>query len=100
MTRDTKTTTTKKGKRRSEAGPDAPKRALTAYMFYGQDNRDRVKQENPDASFAEIARALKHGWEALSDKEKAPYIERAARDKRRADDERDFYDSKSAGGDD
>ena len=31
--------------------PKAPKRALSAYMFFSQDWRERIKTENPDASF-------------------------------------------------
>ena len=31
--------------------PNAPKRALSAYMFFSQDWRERVKAENPDAGF-------------------------------------------------
>lgn len=31
--------------------PKAPKRALSAYMFFSQDWRDRIRTENPDASF-------------------------------------------------
>lgn len=30
---------------------NAPKRALSAYMFFSQDWRERIKAENPDASF-------------------------------------------------
>jgi hypothetical protein len=31
--------------------PNAPKRALSAYMFFSQDWRERIKAENPDAGF-------------------------------------------------
>ena len=31
--------------------PKAPKRALSAYMYFSQDWRERMKQENPEASF-------------------------------------------------
>ncbi len=30
---------------------NAPKRALSAYMFFSQDWRERIKTENPDAGF-------------------------------------------------
>ena len=33
--------------------PKAPKRALSAYMFFSQDWRERIKAENPDAGFGE-----------------------------------------------
>lgn len=29
----------------------APKRPLSAYMFFSQDWRERIKAENPDAGF-------------------------------------------------
>ena len=31
--------------------PNMPKRPLSAYMFFSQDWRERIKNENPDASF-------------------------------------------------
>ena len=34
--------------------PKAPKRALSAYMFFSQDWRERIKAENPDAGFGEL----------------------------------------------
>ena len=41
------------GTRRTKAkkDPAAPKRPLSAYMFFSQDWRERVKDENPDAGF-------------------------------------------------
>lgn len=43
-----KVTKTKKAK-----DPDAPKRPLSAYMFFSQDQRATVKEDNPDATFGE-----------------------------------------------
>jgi hypothetical protein len=40
-----------KKQRRSKKDPNAPKRGLSAYMFFSQDQRSTVKEENPDASF-------------------------------------------------
>jgi hypothetical protein len=36
---------------RSKKDPNAPKRPLSAYMFFSQDWRERIKAENPDAGF-------------------------------------------------
>lgn len=33
------------------ADPNAPKRALSAYMFFANDNRDKVREENPGITF-------------------------------------------------
>lgn len=34
--------------------PNAPKRGLSAYMFFANDNRDKVREENPGISFGKI----------------------------------------------
>ncbi|KAF8487189.1 high mobility group box domain-containing protein [Russula ochroleuca] len=77
--------------------PKAPKRALSAYMFFSQDWRERIKTENPDASFGEVGKLLGAKWKELDDEEKKPYIEQAARDKSRAEQEKSEYDNKNAG---
>jgi len=43
-----------KPKKRAKKDPNAPKRALSAYMFFTNSNRGKVKEENPDAGFGEI----------------------------------------------
>ena len=40
--------------RKTKKDPNAPKRALSAYMFFSQDWRERIKTENPDAGFGEL----------------------------------------------
>lgn len=42
--------TAKGTKSKSKGGP---KRALSAYMFFSQDWRERIKAENPDAGFGQ-----------------------------------------------
>ncbi|ESK96755.1 nucleosome binding protein [Moniliophthora roreri MCA 2997] len=62
-------------------------------MFFSQDWRDRIKAENPDASFGEVGKLLGAKWKELDDEEKKPYIEQAAKDKERAEGEKIAYDS-------
>lgn len=38
---------------KAKKDPKAPKRAMSAYMFFSQDWRERIKTENPDAGFGE-----------------------------------------------
>jgi hypothetical protein len=38
-------------KKRDKKDPNAPKRGLSAYMFFSQANRQKIKEENPDATF-------------------------------------------------
>lgn len=87
--------------RKTKKDPNAPKRALSAYMFFSQDWRERIKTENPDAGFGEVGKLLGAKWKELDEDEKKPYIDQAAKDKERADEEKAAYDTKAKGsGDD
>jgi hypothetical protein len=90
-----------KAPRKGKKDPKAPKRALSAYMFFSQDWRERIKAENPDAGFGEVGKLLGAKWKELDDEEKKPYIEQAAKDKTRAEEQKAAYDDgkKSASND-
>ncbi|KAK7055117.1 high mobility group box domain-containing protein, partial [Favolaschia claudopus] len=86
----------KPAKGRGKKDPNAPKRALSAYMFFSQDWRERIKNENPEASFGEVGKLLGAKWKELDDEEKKPYVEQAAKDKERAEDEKLAYEVRVA----
>ncbi|KAJ7721922.1 high mobility group box domain-containing protein [Mycena olivaceomarginata] len=71
-----------------DAAPRAPLRALSAYMFFSQEWRDMVRAENPDVSFGEIRKLLGAKWKELDDEERKPYVEQAAKDKTREEEEK------------
>ncbi|OMP82707.1 Non-histone chromosomal protein 6, partial [Diplodia seriata] len=71
--------------------PNAPKRGLSAYMFFANDMRDKVREENPGIKFGEVGKILGEKWKALSDKQRAPYEAKAANDKKRYEDEKAAY---------
>jgi hypothetical protein len=77
---------------------NAPKRALSAYMFFSQDWRERIKAENPDAGFGEVGKLLGAKWKELDEDEKKPYVELAAKDKTRAENDKAAYEGKSGAG--
>lgn len=62
---------------------NAPKRPLSAFMFFSKDRRETVRTDNPDASFGEIGKLLGENWRSLSDGDKTPYNAQAADDKKR-----------------
>ncbi|KAG1201444.1 hypothetical protein G6F35_012288 [Rhizopus arrhizus] len=45
-------------KKRGKKDPNAPKRALSAYMFFSQANREKVIKENPEAKFGKLQAKL------------------------------------------
>eukprot|EP00980_Cylindrotheca_fusiformis_P023859 scaffold11076_cov122-Cylindrotheca_fusiformis.AAC.3 len=44
----------KKRRTKKWKDPNKPKRAMSAFFLYSQENRARVKEENPDASFGDV----------------------------------------------
>ncbi|GES58528.1 non-histone chromosomal protein 6 [Aspergillus terreus] len=84
-TRKTKPTT------RRKKDPNAPKRGLSAYMFFANENRDKVREENPGITFGQVGKMLGEKWKALSEDDRRPYEEKAAADKKRYEDEKASY---------
>lgn len=78
-----KTINKRKTRSRSGNAPTAPKRALSAYMYFVQAKRQEIKNANPDLSFGELTKHLAQMWKDLSEEDKAPYAKQAAADKER-----------------
>ncbi|KAJ1873988.1 Non-histone chromosomal protein 6 [Coemansia sp. RSA 1722] len=82
--------------RRAKKDPNAPKRSLSAYMFFSQANRKTVKDDNPEATFGNIGKILGDMWKGMSDKEKAPFFKQAEDDKKRYEAEKAAYVAENA----
>jgi len=79
-----------KGERKKK-DPNAPKRGLSAYMFFANDQRENVREENPGISFGQVGKLLGERWKALSETQRRPYEEKAQVDKKRYEDEKATY---------
>lgn len=53
------------------------KRSANAFAFFTKKNRASIKEENPDATFGELAGLVGSAWKALSEEERKPFIELA-----------------------
>lgn len=73
-----------------------PKKSMTAYFLYVQDNRDKVQTELGTKAFGPVTKALVESWKGLSATAKAPIEKRAADLK--AQYEKDMVAFKEAGG--
>ncbi|CAI7677147.1 Non-histone chromosomal protein 6 [Penicillium manginii] len=94
-----KSTTRKGGKervQRRKKDPNAPKRGLSAYMFFANDNRDKVREENPGITFGQVGKMLGDKWKALTETERKPYDAKAATDKKRYEEEKAKYQAQLA----
>ncbi|SMQ47219.1 unnamed protein product [Zymoseptoria tritici ST99CH_3D7] len=86
------------GKKKKD--PNMPKRGLSAYMFFANEQRDNVREENPGIKFGEVGKLLGERWKGLNEKQKTPYEAKAAADKKRYEEEKKAYLNSAAADED
>lgn len=62
---------TKAPKSKAPKDPNAPKKPLTAYFAWMNQNRSRIKEENPGSSLGEIAKIAGKEWKEVDDEQKS-----------------------------
>jgi len=62
-----------------------PKKPLSAYIYFSQEYREKLKEQHPEWSSNEIMRHVSAKWSHMDKKLKEPYNEMAAQDKARYD---------------
>ena len=83
-----------KRKRATKKDKDAPKRSLSAYMFYSREMRPLVKEEAPELKFGDVAKKIGGMWKSLEGDDKKKYEALAAQDKSRYIKEKEEYEKK------
>ncbi|RKP11949.1 high mobility group box domain-containing protein [Piptocephalis cylindrospora] len=78
--------------KRARKNPNAPKRPMSAYMFFANAQRDTVRAENPEATFGQIGKLLGERWRGMTSDDKKPYEEMNVKDKRRYETEKKAYE--------
>ncbi|KAK9040392.1 hypothetical protein V6N11_015555 [Hibiscus sabdariffa] len=76
-----------KKKKRKKKDPNAPKRALSGYMFFNQAERENLKKSDPGMSQPEVMKIIGDRWKKMTKEEQEPYQAKARIDKKRYDDE-------------
>ncbi len=66
---------------------DAPKKALSSYMYFTMENRDAVKNSDANMTFQGITKELGRRWSSMTEADKKPYVDKANADKARHDEE-------------
>jgi len=76
-----------RGRRRKKRmkDPNAPKRCMSAFFWYSQDARPKVRAANPDFGVGDIAKELGREWGEVSPETKAKYERLAEKDRARYD---------------
>jgi len=73
----------KKKKKGKKKDPNAPKRAQSAYAYFMSKNRAGLKEENPKATFGDLAGLVAQAYKKLTPEERKQYDRMAADDKER-----------------
>jgi DNA-binding PadR family transcriptional regulator len=77
--------------KRAKRDPNAPKRGLSAFMYFSMDNRAQVKARFPTATFGEMGKHLAEAWKATTDAGKKKYEAMSAKDRVRYEKEKAGY---------
>ncbi|XP_014671224.1 PREDICTED: high mobility group protein 20A-like [Priapulus caudatus] len=86
-----------KGKKRKRARDEnAPKQPLTGYVRFLNDRREKVREDNPNATFADITKILATDWGKLLPEEKQRYLDEADKDRERYAKELEQYQQTEA----
>lgn len=73
----------KKRKPKKKKDPNAPKRAMSGFMFFSNTERENLKKANPGMQFTDVGRALGERWKKMSVEEREPYESMAKADAKR-----------------
>jgi len=84
----------KKGKKRARKPAGYPKGVKSAYIFFTNENRARMKAEHSGATFGELSKLLGTLWKNTPEEERKKFIEMNSEDKKRHDKEMAEYKEK------
>lgn len=73
----------KRAKGKKAKDPNRPKRNMSAFFLYSNANRARVKEENPEIPFGQVAKILSVEYKSLPLGERAKWDKKAEKDKQR-----------------
>ncbi|GFE55463.1 high mobility group protein [Babesia ovis] len=82
--------------RKAKKDPNAPKRALSSYMFFAKEKRVEIIAKHPEIAkdVAAVGKMIGSAWNALSEAEKKPYEKKADEDRARYEREKAEYSGK------
>ncbi|CAF5165500.1 unnamed protein product, partial [Rotaria magnacalcarata] len=64
--------------KRAGKDPNAPKRPLSAFFIFSQDERPDIKKKSPSLSVGDISKEIGLRWKNVSDDVKKRYEQKAA----------------------
>ncbi len=62
--------------KRAKKDPSAPKRPMSAFLYFSQGRRQQIKDKNPEMKNTEVSRLLGEQWRNASEEERRPYVDK------------------------
>ena len=81
-------------KKRKDQKKLRPKPALSPYMFFVCETRNKVAEAHKTAQFPDIGRMLGQMWNSMTDSEKQPFFDKSKQDRVRYSGEMELYTQK------
>lgn len=69
--------------RKAKKDPNAPKRPLTAFLYFSQRVRPSLKEKNPEWRIAELSQELGRRWREMDDEARKPYTSHEAEERKK-----------------
>ncbi|XP_046917740.2 structure specific recognition protein [Dermatophagoides farinae] len=86
----------KKTSKKKKKDDNKPKRPLSAFFLWMNENRDRIKKDHPELSLTEVSKKAGDLWKEMTKDDKSKYEEMAARAKKQYD--KEMLEYKASGG--
>lgn len=78
-------------KKKAKKDPNAPKRGMTAYLYFANELRPKLKASSPDLSFSELNKKIGEKYKELTSEQREKYEALARKDKERYSNEKKAY---------
>ena len=62
--------------KRAKKDPSAPKRSMSAFLFFSQGRRSQIRAKNPELKNTEVSKMLGDLWRNCPDDDRRPYVEK------------------------
>jgi len=67
--------------KRARKDPSAPKRSMSAFLYFALIERPKIKEKNPDMANTDVSRLLGELWRAASEEDKRPFVEQEKKER-------------------
>ena len=67
--------------KRARKDPSAPKRSMSAFLYFALIERPKLKEKNPDMANTDVSKLLGELWRAASKEDKRPFVEQEKKER-------------------